>query len=136
MTAPPALPAAVAALVATDVAGGVWAATSGVNTWAGAWGSAALLAAPAPMIAAQVLLTIVAVRTRRGWAALAAGLLSAACLVSVASGFFDGGLGNARLTTGMAGFQAALLGVTFVVGALAAARAGLLVRTRRTTGAW
>ena len=31
-------PSPMTALVATDLVGGVWAATSGVNTWAEAWG--------------------------------------------------------------------------------------------------
>ena len=39
----------VAALVLTDLVGGVLAVASGVNTWGEAWGSKALLAAPAPM---------------------------------------------------------------------------------------
>ena len=85
------------ALLVVDLVGGLWAALSGVNTWADAWGGHALLAAPAPMIAAQVLMTWVAVRGRRRRAAIPAGLLALACLVSVASGFFDGGLGNAAL---------------------------------------
>jgi hypothetical protein len=119
---------AMGALLVVDLVGGLWAATSGVNTWADAWGGHALLAAPAPMIAAQVLLTWVAVRGRRRRAAIPAGLLALACLVSVASGFFDGGLGNAALEPGMAAYQVCLLAVTGVVGMLAAVRAVQLVR--------
>ena len=51
-----------AALVVTDLVGGLLAVAADVNTWSEAWGSAALLAAPAPMIVVQVLLTVVAVR--------------------------------------------------------------------------
>ena len=119
---------AMGALLVVDLVGGLWAALSGVNTWADAWGGHALLAAPAPMIAAQVLLTWMAVRGRRRRAAIPAGLLALACLVSVASGFFDGGLGNAALEPGMAAYQVLLLAVTGVVGMLAAVRVVQLVR--------
>jgi hypothetical protein len=118
---------AMGALLVVDLVGGVWAALSGVNTWADAWGGHALLAAPAPMIAAQVLMKWAAVRGRRRRAAIPAGLLALACLVSVASGFFDGGLGNPALEPGMAAYQALLLAVTGVVGVLAAFRAVQLV---------
>jgi hypothetical protein len=114
---------AMAALVATDVVGGIIAVNAGVNTWGEAWGSAALLAAPVPMIAAQVVLTALAVRGK-GWrAAVPAGLLSAACLVSVISGFFDGGIGHDELTPALSAYQVFLLAVTGVVGVLAARRA-------------
>jgi hypothetical protein len=121
---------ALTALVATDLVGGVWAATSEVNTWAEAWGGKALLAAPLPMIAGQVLATFLAVRFERRWAAVPAVLLSLACLVSVASGFFDGGLGNDELTDAMAVFQVFLLAVTATVGVLAGLRARHLLRSR------
>lgn len=119
---------AMTALVLVDVVGGLLAVVSGVNTWGEAWGSRALLAAPLPMIAAQVLLTAVAVRARRRAAVVAAGLLAAACLVSVASGFFDGGLANDRLGPGLVVFQTLLLTVTAVVGVLALLRAVRLAR--------
>ena len=128
LSVPRLLTLAMAALLVVDLVGGAWAALSGVNTWADAWGGDALLAAPAPMVAAQVLMTWLAVRGRRRRAAIPAGLLAVACLVSVASGFFDGGLGNAALQPGMAAFQVVLLAVTGVVGVLAAVRAGQLVR--------
>ncbi len=129
LSVPRLLALAMGALLVVDLVGGVWAALSGVNTWADAWGGHALLAAPAPMIAAQVLMTWVAVRGRRRRAAIPAGLLALACLVSVASGFFDGGLGNAALEPGMAAYQVFLLTVTGVVGVLAAVRAVQLVRS-------
>jgi uncharacterized membrane protein (UPF0136 family) len=120
-----------ALLVVTDAVGGLLAVAADVNTWGGAWGGAALLAAPAPMVAAQVLLTALAVRRSRRREAVPAGLLAAACLVSVASGFFDGGLGNDRLGAGLAAFQVFLLLVTTLVGLLAAARAVAVARTGR-----
>ena len=57
-----------------------------------------------------------------------AGLLAVACLVSLASGFFDGGLGHADLEPGMAAYQVLLLAVTGVVGVLATLRAVELAR--------
>ena len=129
LSVPRLLALAMGALLVVDLVGGVWAALSGVNTWADAWGGHALLAAPAPMIAAQVLMTWMAVRGRRRRAAIPAGLLALACMVSVASGFFDGGLGNAALEPGMAAYQVFLLTVTGVVGVLAAVRAVQLVRS-------
>jgi len=111
---------AMAALLAADVGGGLLAVSSGVNTWGEAWGSKALLAAPLPMIGAQLVLTALAVRLPGRTAAVPAGLLAAACLVSVVSGFFDGGIGNEELTPALSAYQVFLLGVTGVVGMLAA----------------
>ena len=126
-----ALRLAMAVLVATDLVGGLLAVRAGVNTWGEAWGSEALLAAPVPMIVAQLLLVWLATRRLGRGAALAAGLLATACLVSVASGFFDGGLGNDELTAGLATYQYFLLAVTTAVGVLALRRA---VAIRRQVG--
>ena len=119
---------AMCALVVTDLVGGLLAVAAGVNTWAEAWWTEALLAAPVPMIVVQVLLTLVAVTSARWFAASAAGLLALACLVSVASGFFDGGLGNDALTPALSAYQVFLLAVTAVVGVLAARRAVEVLR--------
>ena len=121
---------AVAALLVTDLAGGLLAVASDVNTWSEAWGGKALLAAPLPMIAVQVLLTWAAVRGRARGAVVAAGLLATACLVSVASGFFDGGLGNDALSTGLAAYQVLLLTVTGAVGVVALVRVREVVAPR------
>ncbi len=126
------LVSAMAALLVVDLVGGLWAALSGVNTWGDAWGPHALLAAPLPMIAGQVVTTWLAARGRSRPAAVPAGLLAVACLVSLASGFFDGGLGNTALEPGMAAYQAFLLAVTGVVGVLAAIRTYQLVSTHST----
>ena len=121
-------------LVATDLVGGVLAVLSGVNTWSEAWGPAALLAAPAPMVLGQVLLTLVAVESSGGvsprWGGCGGVLLALACLVSVVSGFFDGGLGNPELTAALVAYQVLLLAVTAAVGLLAAWRAVVLLRRR------
>ena len=56
-------------------------------------------------------------------------LLSLACLVSVASGFFDGGLGNDELTGAMPGVPGASCWPSpATVGVLAALRARYLLR--------
>ena len=125
-----ALRLAMAVLVATDLAGGLVAVRAGVNTWGEAWGPEALLAAPVPMIAAQLLLVWLATRRAGRGAAVAAGLLAAACLVSVVSGFFDGGLGNAELSAGLAAYQYFLLAVTATVGGLAIRRSVAAARHR------
>jgi len=114
---------AMSVLVVTDLVGGLIAVAAGVNTWAEAWWTDALLAAPVPMIVLQVVLTLVAVRSTSWVAVSAAVLLSLACLVSVVSGFFDGGLGNDALTPALSAYQVFLLVVTAVVGVLAALRA-------------
>ncbi|HEY0642619.1 MAG TPA: hypothetical protein VGD39_04310 [Nocardioides sp.] len=121
---------AMTALVATDALGGVLAVTNDVNTWGSAWSADALLAAPLPMIAAQVLCTVLAVRSGRRWAAVPAHLLALACFVSVISGFFDGGLANDALSGPLVAFQAVLLAVTGVVGAAAVLRGRELQRSR------
>ena len=113
---------AMCALVVTDLVGGLLAVAAEVNTWAEAWWTEALLAAPVPMIVVQVVLALAAVTSARWFAALAAGLLALACLVSVVSGFFDGGLGNDALTPALSAYQVFLLVVTAVVGVLAARR--------------
>jgi hypothetical protein len=122
--------AALAALVLVDAVGGVLAVATDVNTWSQAWGPQALLAAPLPMIAGQVLMAVLATRTSRRWGAVPATVLALACLVSIVSGFFDGGLGNDRLTPWHAAYQALLLAVTGLVGLLAAVRARDLLTGR------
>ena len=119
---------AMAALVLTDLVGGLLAVATSVNTWGEAWGPQALLAAPVPMIVAQVVLVAVATWRVNRAAAIAAALLAVACLVSVVSGFFDGGLRNAELSTGLFAFQVLLLAVTAVVGVLGVARAADVLR--------
>ena len=116
---------ALGVLLVVDLIGGLLAVGSGVNTWSEAWGGQALLAAPLPMIALQVVLVVLAVRLHGRGAAVAAGLLALACAVSVVSGFFDGGLGNDELTPALSAYQVFLLLVTGVVGVLAGRQAVL-----------
>ena len=126
----PLVPAMVA-LLATDLVGGLVAVSAGVNTWGEAWGSTALLAAPLPMIGAQIVLTALAVRMTGKRAAIPAGLLAVACLVSVISGFFDGGIGHDELTAALTAYQMFLLAVTGLVGVLAARRTLHVTRSSR-----
>ena len=121
----------VAGLVALDAVGGTVAVAADVNTPAEAWGSKALLAAPWPMIAAQVGLATAACRWRDERGVAAAGLLSGACLVSAASGFFDGGLGNPEVPDRLVPLQWVLTATTAVVGAVAAKYALRLRASRR-----
>jgi hypothetical protein len=122
---------ATAGLVLVDAVGGLVAVATDVNTWSQAWGPQALLAAPLPMIAGQVLMAVLAARTTRRWGAVPAAVLALACLVSIASGFFDGGLGHDGLTAGHAAYQVLLLAVTGLVGLLAAGRVRVLLTRPR-----
>ncbi len=130
MTSARRLVLAMGVLVVVDLVGGLLAVGSDANTWSEAWSGDALLAAPWPMILAQVVLTWLATRGVGLLAVVAAALLALACLVSAISGFFDGGLGNDRLSDGLVAYQVFLLAVTGAVGVLAALRA---VAARRTT---
>lgn len=113
----------VAALVVVDVVGGLLAIATGVNDASQAWGGEALLAAPVPMIVLQLVLTGLAVGRRRRVAIIAAWLLAIACLLSVMSGFFDGGLASPLLTPGLHVYQGGLLALTAAVGVVAALHA-------------
>ena len=115
------LPAALGAVVAADVVGGVLDVAAGRSTPAEAWGSGATLCAPWPMIAFQAVAVAVTVCSRRLPGRIAAGLLAAACAVSVASGFFDGQLARSDLAPAEVGFQVLLLGLTGVLGGVATA---------------
>ena len=111
-------------LVLVDVIGGILAVSSDVNTWGEAWGSEALLAAPLPMMVAQLVLAWLAARNVRPPIGLVAAIvLALACLVSAVSGFFDGGLANEELSRGLVAWQVFLLTVTAIVGLLAVSRA-------------
>jgi len=122
------LVAAVGALLALDLIGGLIAIATDVNTVGEAWSAKARLAAPWPMILFQVLMTVLAVRGPRRVAVGAAGLLSAASFISAISGFFDGALAASELKPGHVVFQWLLIAWTGVVSIIAAVRAYRLVR--------
>jgi hypothetical protein len=107
-------------LLVTDLAGGLLEIAAGRNTVGTAWGSEATLCAPYPMILVQVLAVIVITRSSRIPGRVAAVLLALACFVSFLSGFFDGQLGRTDLGTPDLAFQWWLLGVTALLGCLAA----------------
>ena len=115
------LPASMATLLATDLAGGLLDIAAGRTTLATAWGPAATLCAPWPMIAFQVSAVAVVLRGGRRLRRIAGGLLALACAVSIASGFFDGQLAANGLTAPEVAFQTWLLLLTGVVGGSALA---------------
>src|SRR5262245_16785658 len=100
----------VAALILADLVGGVLAISARVNTAGEAWNSAALLAAPWPMMLAQILLVVGLWRWTDWRGVAAATLLAAACAVSVTSAFFDGALANDQIGPGLRAYQLLLLG--------------------------
>ena len=113
-------PALVVVLV-TDLVGGLLDVAAGRSSLGSAWSSSATLCAPWPMVAFQVAAFLVLRRGRTLPARVAALLLTLACVVSVASGFFDGQLGRADLGAGERAFQVWLLVATGVLGLAAAA---------------
>ncbi len=121
------LVAAVGALLALDLVGGLIAVATDVNTLGEAWSAKARLAAPWPMIVFQILMTLLAVRAPRRVAIGAAGLLSAASFISAISGFFDGALAASELRPLHVVFQVALIAWTATVSVLAAIHAYRLV---------
>ena len=112
----------VCVLLLVDVVGGLLAIANDVNSAGEAWSGQATLAAPLPMMVAQAVLTVVAVRWRGTPAVVAAGLLALACLVSGISGFFDGQLGKDGLAGWLVAFQVLLVVTTIAVGLLALQR--------------
>ncbi len=125
---------AVAVLVGLDAVGGAVAVVDGINPPRDAWGSRARLAAPWPMIVAQVALAVLAGRARPAVARGAAGTLGLACLVSAVSGFVDGGLAAHGLARRHVAFQVVLVGWTALTGLLAVARAAAVTRHPDPTG--
>jgi hypothetical protein len=88
-----------AALVGSSLVGGVASALGGPNTWATAWTAEATLAAPWPMLLAQTAATCAAISRRRWVARTGSVLLGLTAAVAGVSGFFDGQLGRADLSS-------------------------------------
>ena len=88
-----------AALVAGSVLGGAASVLAGTNTWGNAWTAEATLAAPWPMLLVQAAATIAAVQRRRTVAQAGTVVLGLTAAVAGTSGFFDGQLGRADLST-------------------------------------
>jgi len=117
------LPAATLALSAVSLVGAAISVATDLNpTYLDALGGEARLSVPLPMIVAQVALAFAAGSTRRTVALVGSGLLATVLMVSVISGFFDGGYTDDRLDTGQHAFQYFLVASLFAVGVLALRR--------------
>ena len=88
-----------AALICGSLVGGVASVMAGTNTWANAWTADATLAAPWPMLLVQTAATCAAIQRRRSVARVGSVLLGVTAAVAGVSGFFDGQLGRADLST-------------------------------------
>ena len=80
------------------------------------------LSIPLPMMVAQVALAFAAGSGRRLVALIGSGLLAAALLAGVISGFFDGGYADDRLTAFERAYQVTFIGALAVVAVVAATR--------------
>ncbi len=126
--APPLSPAArrlgvgAALLLAWSGVGGIVSVQLGANTWSDAWGATATLAAPWPMVLAQLTTALLAVFGRRGWAVAGSALLLAGSFLSAISGFFDGQFARGDLSGAHVALQLALIGTASAVAVLAALR--------------
>jgi hypothetical protein len=78
------------------------------------------LSIPLPMMVVQVALAFAAGSRRRPVALIGSGLLAAALLAGVISGFFDGGYADDRLTAFERAYQVTFVGAFAVVGVVAA----------------
>jgi hypothetical protein len=87
------------------------------------------LSIPLPMMVAQVALAVAAGFRRRPVALIGSGLLAAALLAGVVSGFFDGGYADDRLTAFERAYQVTFVGALAVVGVVAARRFWLVLRS-------
>jgi hypothetical protein len=87
------------------------------------------LSIPLPMMVAQVVLAFAAGSTRRPVALIGSGLLAAALLAGVVSGFFDGGYADDRLTAFERAYQVTFVGALAVVAVVAAARFWRVLRS-------
>jgi hypothetical protein len=109
-------------LAVLSVLGGVISVASGLSpSLLDAMGPAGRLSVPIPIIC-QLLLAVAAGSRRRALVLTGSGLVAAALLISVISGFFDGGYADGRLTGGQRAYQAALVVSLVGVGAIAAVR--------------
>lgn len=87
------------------------------------------LSIPLPMMVAQVALAFAAGSRRRSLALIGSGLLAAALLAGVISGFFDGGYADDRLTAFERGYQVTFVGALAVVAIVAGTRFWLVLRS-------
>ena len=111
-----------AALVGSSLLGGVASVLAGSNTWTNAWTAEATLAAPWPMLLAQTAATCAAISRRRRVARVGSVLLGVTAAVAGISGFFDGQLGRADLSTWQVAAQICYVAVAWATAAVAGIR--------------
>jgi hypothetical protein len=87
------------------------------------------LSIPLPMMVVQVALAFAAGSRRRPVALIGSGLLAAALLAGVISGFFDGGYADDRLTAFERVYQVTFVGALAVVGVISARRFWQVLRS-------
>jgi hypothetical protein len=119
-----------AVLIGSSLLGGVASVLAGANTWANAWTAEATLAAPWPMVLVQTAATCAAIQRRRSVAQAGSVVLGLAASVAGISGFFDGQLGRADLSTWHVAGQVSYVVVACATAVIAGARVLRLRRTR------
>jgi len=115
------LPRALGALATLYLAGIALAVAAGLATVGEAIANGSKLNAPLPLLTVQLLSGVVAVRARgRRTARVAAGVLLAACTLSLAAAAFDGDVAAPGLSSGQVAYQAVITAVTAITWLLAA----------------
>jgi hypothetical protein len=122
-----------AVLVGSSVLGGAASVLVGSNTWANAWTAEATLAAPWPMLLVQTAATYAAVQPRRSLAQAGSVLLGLTAAVAGVSGFFDGQLGRADLSTWHVAGQVCYVVVACGTAVIAAVRVWRLRRSKQAS---
>ena len=114
---------AVLALAALSLAGAAVSVATGLSPGLlEAMGPHGRLSIPLPMMLCQVVLAALAGSSRRPAALVGSGLLAAALLAGVVSGFFDGGYADDRLSAAQRAFQVGFVLAMAAVAALAGTR--------------
>lgn len=126
------VPVAVATLTALSLLGAVVAVTGDLSPdYATALGPEGRLSIPWPMSVAQLVMAAAAASRRRPLALAGSGLVAAALLLGVVSGFFDGGYGDDALTGPQRALQVTFVLALTVVGVLAVLRFRDVLRAGR-----
>jgi hypothetical protein len=120
-----------AVLIGSSLLGGVTSILTGTNTWANAWTADATLAAPWPMLLVQTVATCAAVQRRRSVAQAGSVLLGVTAAVAGISGFFDGQLGRADLSSWHVAGQICYVVVAWATATVAGVRVWKLRRPKR-----
>jgi hypothetical protein len=118
----PKLSHTVPALVAFYAAGAAWAVADGITSLGPAIANGSRLNAPLVIIAAQVLGTLLALRSSGRRAIAGAALVLLACTASLAAVALDGDVGHAGLSGAQVAFQIAIAATTALTWVAAAVR--------------